>query len=126
MTLGICRPGSQALNSQRQESTPASIWQALAGIPITDELLEWPADLFALTNVILERSEAFRFTLSPPCGLEWPPPRFPSWSDTVEEAGRSRFYKPAGIFAVSSDVRQEDLPSPHALCRRIVTIHRYA
>src|SRR5580700_309422 len=88
MTLGICRPGSQALNSQRQESTPASIWQALAGIPITDELLEWPADLFALTNVILERSEAFRFILSPPCGVEWPPPRFPSWSDAVEEAGR--------------------------------------
>ncbi|SRR6266481_871621 len=88
MTLGICRPGSQASNSQREESTPASIWQALAGIPITDELLEWPADLFALTNVILERSEAFRFVLSPPCGVEWPPPRFPSWSDAVEETGR--------------------------------------
>jgi hypothetical protein len=88
MTLGISKLGSQALNSQREESTPASIWQALAGIPITDELLEWPADLFALTNVILERSEAFRFTLSPPCGVEWPPPRFPSWSDAVEEAGR--------------------------------------
>ena len=29
---------------------------ALTRIPITDELLEWPADLFALTNVILERS----------------------------------------------------------------------
>jgi two-component system nitrate/nitrite response regulator NarL len=80
MTLGICRPGSQALNSHREESTPAFIWRALAGIPITDELLEWPADLFALTNIILERSEAFRFILSPPCGVEWPPPRFSSWS----------------------------------------------
>ena len=56
MTLGISKLGSQALNSQREESTPASIWQALAGIPITDELLEWPTDLFALTIVILERS----------------------------------------------------------------------
>jgi hypothetical protein len=38
MTLDICRPGSQALNSQGEESTPASIWQALTGTPITDEL----------------------------------------------------------------------------------------
>jgi hypothetical protein len=45
------------LDLQREEPTPASIWHALAGIPITDELLEWPADLFALTDVILERSE---------------------------------------------------------------------
>ena len=44
MTLGISKLGSQALNSQREESTPASIWRALAGIPITDELLEWAAD----------------------------------------------------------------------------------
>src|SRR5258708_6924898 len=76
------------LNLQREEPTPASIWHALAGIPITDELLEWPADLFALTDVILDRSEAYRFILSPPSGVEWPPRRFPSWSGAVEEAGR--------------------------------------
>src|SRR6266851_7647127 len=57
------------LNLQREEPTPASIWHALAGIPITDELLEWPPDLFALTEVILERSEAYRFILSPPSGV---------------------------------------------------------
>ena len=74
------------MNSQIQIPTIASTWLAVAEGPITDELLEWPADLFALTNVILERSEAYRFTLSPPSGVEWPPRRFPSWSDEVVEA----------------------------------------
>jgi hypothetical protein len=60
----------------------------VVGSLITDELLEWPADLFALTEVILERSEAYRFVLSPPGGAEWPPARFANWSDAVEEAAR--------------------------------------
>jgi hypothetical protein len=71
-----------------EHPTPASAWHAVAGSPITDEFLEWPADLFALTDVILERSEAYRFVLSPPSGVEWPAARFSSWSDAVEEAGR--------------------------------------
>src|SRR5262245_41584637 len=74
------------MNSQTEEPTIASIWNAVAEGPITDELLEWPADLFALTNVILERSEAYRFAFCPPSGAEWPPRRFPDWSDAVAEA----------------------------------------
>src|SRR5215471_5748041 len=73
---------------QGEEPTPASTWGAVAGRPITDELLEWPPDLFALTDVVLERSEAYRFLLSPPPGVVWPPGRLPRWSDAVEEAGR--------------------------------------
>jgi len=68
------------------EPTSASIWQAVAGQPITDALLEWPPDVFALTNLVLERSEAFRFALSP-VG-EWPPSRVANWASAVEEAGR--------------------------------------
>ena len=34
-----------------QDATPASVWYAAAGMPITDEILQWPADLFALTHV---------------------------------------------------------------------------
>jgi hypothetical protein len=78
----------QAMTSREVELTPAAIWHAVAGSPITDDLLEWPADLFALTEVILERTQAYRFALSPPGGVEWPPSRFPSWSDVVEQAGR--------------------------------------
>lgn len=76
------------VNSQKVGPTLASTWHELAGTPFTDELLEWPADLFALTNVILKRTEAYRFVLSPPCTREWPPRRFPNWSDAVEKAGR--------------------------------------
>src|SRR6516165_10654106 len=65
------------------EPTLASTWFGVAGIPITDELLEWPADLFALTDVLLERADAYRFVFSPPDGGRWPPSRFgPSRTET--------------------------------------------
>ena len=68
------------------EPTPASIWRSVAGGLITDQLLEWPPDVFALTDVVLERAEAFRFALSPVD--QWPPSRYPDWSQAVIEAGR--------------------------------------
>jgi hypothetical protein len=71
-----------------EDPTPASMWYALTGSPLTDEILEWPADLFALTNIILKRTEAYRFVLSPPCGTAWPPKRLASWSEAVEETSR--------------------------------------
>ncbi len=70
------------------EPTPASTWQAVAGSPIGDELLEWPPDVFALTDVILERAEAYRFVLSPPDGVLWPPGGDASWSEAVGQAAR--------------------------------------
>ena len=51
--------------------TPASVWHTMTASPIDDNLLDWPPDVFALTNVILSRSEGFRFALLP-LG-EWPP-----------------------------------------------------
>ena len=74
--------------AQREKATPGSTWQAVVATPITDEFLEWPLDLFALMDVILARSEVYRFVLSPPGGMKWPPARFPNWSDAVEEASR--------------------------------------
>jgi hypothetical protein len=68
------------------EPTPAHTWYALAGRSLSDELLDWPPDAFALTNVILDRSEAFRFALDP--AGEWPPRRFFDWSGEVERAAR--------------------------------------
>jgi hypothetical protein len=70
------------------EPTAESIWQAVAGTTIEDDLLEWPPDVFALTDTLLERSEAYRFALSPPEGAEWPPPDVPGWPDAVVDAGR--------------------------------------
>jgi len=54
---------------------------------ITDRLLEWPPDVFALANLVLNRAEAFRFALSPagstPCS--GPPARIlpPNQPSTV-------------------------------------------
>ena len=75
------------MNAQTEGPTPASMWQALAGTPIPDEFLEWPADLFALTDMILGRSEVYGFTLSAAVGMEWPPHRL-NWSDAVQETSR--------------------------------------
>jgi hypothetical protein len=76
------------LDQGSDEPTIASVWQGLVGRPIADELLDWPPDLFALTDVILERAELYRFVLSPPAGVQWPPDRFANWPDAVQVAAR--------------------------------------
>ena len=53
--------------------TVRSLWHDIAGRWLGDELLEWAPDLFAFTDVILNRSEAYRFAVSPPEGTSWPP-----------------------------------------------------
>jgi hypothetical protein len=70
------------------EPTLASAWQAVTGTTIGDEVLEWPPDLLALTEVLLERSEGYRFALSPPAGAHWPPASHPEWPDAVTDAAR--------------------------------------
>jgi len=84
--MSTIRDDGRATERRTHEPTSESAWQAMFGSPITDELLEWPPDLFALVNLILEGSEAFRFALSP-LGA-WPPHRVPNWADAVEEAAR--------------------------------------
>jgi hypothetical protein len=81
------------VETTRRESSrklsPASIWQDSVDGPISDELLEWPPDLFALTEAILERSESHRLLLRPPVGAQWPPARIVGWPAAVEDAGRA-------------------------------------
>jgi hypothetical protein len=54
-----------AAGAEIGEPTLASTWEAIVGRRLSDELLDWPPDVFALTNVVLDRSEAFRFAVSP-------------------------------------------------------------
>ena len=84
----IITPAGPGWEDARQEPTPASVCQAVAGTTIDDELLEWPPDMFALTDVILQRSEGYRFALSPPAGSNWPPGGVPDWPDAVTAAAR--------------------------------------
>jgi hypothetical protein len=51
-----------------QQATAGSLWRAMSGRPLSGDLLDWPPDLFALTSLMLQRSGAFRFALSPPPG----------------------------------------------------------
>src|SRR5215467_3184357 len=132
----------QTKNLQTREPTLASTWQAVAGSPLNDQFLEWPADLFALTNVILERSEAYRFALSPSNGLEWPPARFPNWSEAVEETGQQwslwvedRQGPIPGLLAEEWSVlrEREEMPLEHLaqgvdsrMCEALLTLHAIA
>jgi hypothetical protein len=89
----------------QSELTPASVWDAVAGAEIDDELLEWPPDVFALSDLVLQRSEAHRFALSPPSGASWPPDPFGDWASAVADAGRSW----------SAWVEDHDAPFPELL-----------
>ena len=51
-------------------------------------------DLFALTDVILDYTQAYRFVFSPPGDVKWPPDRFPT--------GPRRSRTPAGTGASGS------------------------
>jgi hypothetical protein len=124
------------------DPTLASEWQAVAGIPIGDELLEWPPDVFALTEVLLQRSEAYRFALSPPAGLTWPPASFPDWPGAV--AGTARQWSSwaedrneaiPGLLAQEWAVLRERAGSPlddltqardWRLCEALLTLHAIA
>src|SRR5262249_31606962 len=76
---------SERVSDPVSRPTVSSTWFAASGGPITDELLEWPPDVFALANVVLARAEAFRFALS---RQDWPPSSFTDWAREVEHAGR--------------------------------------
>ncbi len=70
------------------ELTLGSVWQAVSGTAIGDDLLAWPPDVLALTAILIERSETHRFALSPPASAHWPPSSLPEWPDMVTDAAR--------------------------------------
>ena len=84
MTVIAGRSGAGA-----ETLTLASAWQAISGGGFTDELLAWPPDVFALTDVLLDRSEAFRFVFSPPEGAELRRARLGSTTPCYETVGAS-------------------------------------
>src|SRR5262245_42436999 len=67
-------------------STVGSLWHDIAGRQLGDGLLEWAPDLFAFTDVVLDRSEAYRFAVSPPEGASWPPSEVPDWYLAIADA----------------------------------------
>jgi hypothetical protein len=52
-----------------------------------DELARWPADVFAVTNLLLDHTEAYRFAVSPLPGRRWPPDE--RWRERVTAAAET-------------------------------------
>jgi hypothetical protein len=123
-------------------ATPASLWRAVAGGEISDELLEWPPDLFALTDVLLERSEVYRFAFCPPGGLKWPPDRCPFWPAAVADEGRlwsgwvedetesvpDLLAEEWGVFREGAAMQLSDLTEARdwRMCEALLTLHAIA
>ena len=70
-----------------------SYFRAFAPAPEWDELASWPPDVFALANLVLDNTEAYRFAVAPPPGRRWPPT--PDWNSEVNAAARA--WRDAGV-----------------------------
>lgn len=46
----------------------------------------WPPDMYALTSLVLDHTEAYRFAVAPPAPWHWPPS--PGWNDEVTATAR--------------------------------------
>jgi hypothetical protein len=142
MTHAIATADERSAHERLQEPTLASTWQVLAGSPIGDELLEWPPDVFALTDVLLERAEAYRFVLSPPDGVLWPPGGDVSWGDAVGRAAQrwsawaedrdgavpELVAEKWGVFRAREGIPLEDLAAGRdwRVCEALLTLHAIA
>jgi hypothetical protein len=70
-----------------REPSVASYFDAFAPAPAWDELVAWPPDVFALTNLVLDHTEGYRFVVAPPPGRRWP--ELPDWGEQVRLAARA-------------------------------------
>jgi len=66
------------------QGTVLSYFEAFSLRPSWREMSHWPPDVFALTNLILDHTEAYRFTVAPPRGAHWPP--HGGWNERVRQA----------------------------------------
>jgi len=123
-------------------ATVASVWGVPPGGDLTDAALEWPPDVVAVTQALLDRSEAFRFAVSPPAGRTWPPPLPPKWSEQITTSAaewigwleREQGSPPAliaemwRIIVDNLDLPLEDVASGTAwqVCEALLTLHAIA
>ena len=122
--------------------TTGSVWLTVARRPVGDELVDWPPDMFAFTHVILERTEAYRFAVSPPVEHEWPPAPAASWRDAVGTTARrwtdwagERAGDPPGLIIQewrvvrdALDIPLDEIASGRAwrVCQALLTLHAIA
>jgi hypothetical protein len=119
-----------------------TLWLRLSGRDLADDLVEWPPDVFAFTDVILQHSEAYRFAVSPPFGRRWPPFPNPAWSDGVTSAAfqwsawaEDGRWPPPKLIAQAWRIVLEEASTPledvangeaWELCEALLTLHALA
>ena len=64
--------------------TLESYFHAFGPDPEWDDIVNWPPDVFALTSLVLDHTESYRFVVAPPDGRHWPPLR--NWCEEVRAA----------------------------------------
>jgi hypothetical protein len=132
-------PPARGIYERVTEPTLASTWYGVSGARVTDLLLEWPPDVFALTNTVLGRADAFRYALS---ALDWPPRRWGDQAQAVNQAGcrwAVRAEDRAGsmpdlvaeewqVLRQGEEVPLEDLTAGRhpRLCEALLTLHAIA
>lgn len=77
---------SAEVDSTRLGPTVDSYFRAFSPSPNWDELPSWPPDVFAIANLVLDHTEAYRFAVSPHGGRRWPPTT--DWNQRVQAAGQ--------------------------------------
>jgi hypothetical protein len=121
------------------EPALGSFLDSFSPVPPWPELSDWPPDVFAVTNLALEQTEAYRFAVAPLSGRRWPPDD--DWNEQVvaaaaawrEAAGTGR-PPPAlvrhhwAVVVAHRDTPLSALRSGQeaALCESLLTLHAIA
>ena len=80
-------PAESGNDAAPAERSVLSYLRAFAPAPDWGELVWWPPDVFALTNLVLDHTESYRFVVAPPGGERWPP--MAGWGEAVRLAARA-------------------------------------
>ena len=72
--------------ASRRSPSIESYFQAFGPVPDWEHLPRWPPDVFALSNIVLDYTEAYRLAVAPPRGRQWPPTS--DWDAHVARAAR--------------------------------------
>ncbi len=107
-----------------------------------DDLVTWPADVFAVANLLLDHTEAYRFAVSPPAGCRWPPDdgwqervvgAAAAWRETAAARGGPGPAPPAVRAPWQAVVDNRDLSvealrrgDAWDLCKALLTLHAMA
>ncbi len=92
-------------------ATIGSYFRSFSPAPRWEDLPRWPPDVFALTNLILDHTQGYRFVVAPPPDGGWPPT--PSWNQRVVAAGRA--------WKAWADTPHARLPDLVNRCWKVVT-----